>query len=308
MLSKPTELHSTSSVSTFVLMMENINVKQRAGAAACSSFAFSIGMMILALLGFLPESFRWFIVKGKNSKAFESFQKIAKFNGKKMPENEIEFVEESQRVGDLRDLFRSLHMAKITIAISFAWIVITMVFYGSSFSAGIFGGNRYLVFFFMAAVEIPASISSVFLMNRAGRKKVMSLGLIISAIASLGAVLLQNNKSNSAFFVGQIVMTVVSKYFICLAFQVAIVYTTELFPTVVRSVGFGTASGSGRIGAICAPFIVWLVRIHILLPYSIFAISAFIAGILSLTLPETNNKPTKETIEINERALNTDKS
>ena len=48
----------TSSVSMFVLMMENINVKHRAGAAACLSFAWSIGMMILALLGYLIRDWR----------------------------------------------------------------------------------------------------------------------------------------------------------------------------------------------------------------------------------------------------------
>ena len=37
-----------------------------------------------------------------------------------------------------------------------------------------------------------------------------------------------------------------------------------------------------------------------LLPYSIFAISAFIAGVLCLTLPETMNAPTKETFELKE--------
>ena len=39
------------------------------------------------------------------------------------------------------------------------------------------------------------------------------------------------------------------------------------------------------------------VRIHVLIPYSIFAVAAFIACVLCLTLPETNNEPTKEIFE-----------
>lgn len=44
------------------------------------------------------------------------------------------------------------------------------------------------------------------------------------------------------------------------AFSVIYVYTAELLPTTVRSVGVGVASTVARLGAILAPFVPLLVR------------------------------------------------
>ena len=43
------------------------------------------------------------------------------------------------------------------------------------------------------------------------------------------------------------------------AFMIVYVYTPELFPTALRNAGTGTASMSGRIGGIAAPYIASLV-------------------------------------------------
>lgn len=46
-------------------------------------------------------------------------------------------------------------------------------------------------------------------------------------------------------------------------------FMTELMPTVVRNMGLGIASSAGRIGAIMAPYIIYLGK------YSLFLLVAF---------------------------------
>ncbi|KXJ29748.1 solute carrier family 22 member 16 [Exaiptasia diaphana] len=59
----------------------------------------------------------------------------------------------------------------------------------------------------------------------------------------------------------------------------------------------GSSSAAGRLGAITAPFVIWLSRFFAPLPYIIMAVDAFIAGFLCLLLPETNKEPTAETLQ-----------
>ena len=41
-------------------------------------------------------------------------------------------------------------------------------------------------------------------------------------------------------------------------------------------------------------------RVHRLLPFAIMGLNALLAGILCMTLPETNNQPTLETVKRDE--------
>ncbi|XP_045187764.1 solute carrier family 22 member 7-like [Mercenaria mercenaria] len=42
------------------------------------------------------------------------------------------------------------------------------------------------------------------------------------------------------------------------ALMTLIVYTTELYPTVVRTIGYGFQSTVGRLGAIAAPLLIYI--------------------------------------------------
>ena len=53
------------------------------------------------------------------------------------------------------------------------------------------------------------------------------------------------------------------------------------------------------IGAMCAPFLVELNRVHPKLPYGTMAALAIISGLLCWILPETKGRPTVEIYENN---------
>ena len=55
------------------------------------------------------------------------------------------------------------------------------------------------------------------------------------------------------------VMSMMGKFGIAAAFAIVYVYTAEIFPTPIRSLGIGICSTSARFGGIIAPFVVHLV-------------------------------------------------
>ena len=83
-----------------------------------------------------------------------------------------------------------------------------------------------------------------------------------------------------------------------LSFSVIYIFTSELFPTTFRGLGFGVTNIGARLGGILAPYIVELQFFGKRTPSIIFGILALIGGIASLVfLPETKGCDTLETLE-----------
>ena len=64
-----------------------------------------------------------------------------------------------------------------------------------------------------------------------------------------------------------VVLAMIGKFFNVLAFEVLFLFTAELIPTKVRTVGMGFCYCIGRIGGMIAPFINLLVRKQVPLLY-----------------------------------------
>ena len=72
------------------------------------------------LCSFTPESVRWYLVNGRTEAAEEVLQQVAKFNKKPIPQESLQNYEK-QRLGDLRDLFKSRSMTHRTLVSWFCW-------------------------------------------------------------------------------------------------------------------------------------------------------------------------------------------
>ena len=75
-------------------------------------------------------------------------------------------------------------------------------------------------------------------------------------------------------------MAVTGKVFISAAFSVIYIYTAEIYPTRIRTIGLSTGSMVARIGSVLAPFVVELVTPDylILLSHPIFTYSPIWIG------------------------------
>ncbi|TSL47607.1 Solute carrier family 22 member 16 [Bagarius yarrelli] len=94
-----------------------------------------------------------------------------------------------------------------------------------------------------------------------------------------------------------VILSMTGKFAIAIAFGLIYLYTCELYPTVIRSLAVGSGSMSCRIGSVVAPFCVYLTDIWIYLPQLIVGILSFIVGILTFFLPETLGEPLTSTLE-----------
>ncbi|KAL9979756.1 hypothetical protein ACROYT_G017465 [Oculina patagonica] len=259
---------------------------------------------ILIVLGwfFTPESLRWLLVKGKMKEAENLYRKIARVNGKELPEETLEIdthTDAKTRLGDIRDLFKTRSLIRTTLISWFCWFVNSMVYYGVFLSAPSIGGNMYLNFFLASIIELPAIPGGVWIYNRFGRKKGVIVPMLLAAVGAAGAVLLTtDDESNKGFLVGKIILSMIwAKFWIMISFDGVYIYSAELFPTVVRNVGMSTSTSCARLGSFLSPYVIFLGRVHPLLPYGIMGVMAFFAALLCLLLPETRFKPTLENID-----------
>ncbi|XP_044024017.1 solute carrier family 22 member 16 isoform X2 [Siniperca chuatsi] len=94
-----------------------------------------------------------------------------------------------------------------------------------------------------------------------------------------------------------IALCMTGKFAIAIAFGLIYLYTCELYPTTIRSLAVGSGSMMCRVGSVVAPFCVYLADVWVYLPQLIVGILAFIIGLLTLLLPETLGRPLTTTLE-----------
>ncbi|KFP94274.1 Solute carrier family 22 member 13, partial [Haliaeetus albicilla] len=152
----------------------------------------------------LPESARWLVTKGRIEEAKKVLQKAASINKRTIsPElleqpwvsfawfDSLTFCilklkpEKQTKSGSPLDLFRKKHLRKVTLIMSCAWFVNSLVYYGLSLNVTNFGLDIYLTQLAFGAVEIPARIGCIFLLQWLGRKKSQAVLLLLSGLVCL---------------------------------------------------------------------------------------------------------------------------
>jgi MFS transporter, OCT family, solute carrier family 22 (organic cation transporter), member 4/5 len=85
----------------------------------------------------------------------------------------------------------------------------------------------------------------------------------------------------------QTTVALIGRFGIAASFNMIFLYTTELFPTIVRSAALGTCSLVARFGGIAAPQIILLRRLDSSIPSIIFGVFAILGMLAAALLPET---------------------
>jgi putative MFS transporter len=95
----------------------------------------------------------------------------------------------------------------------------------------------------------PASLVSVFAIDRSGRRPLMAGSLLL---AGLGALTVALGSTPTVVVLGGAVLAAGA----LAAWPVALAWASELYPTSIRGTAAGWAAGFSRLGSITAPLVV----------------------------------------------------
>ncbi|KAB5561875.1 hypothetical protein PHYPO_G00011560 [Pangasianodon hypophthalmus] len=309
---------------TSVLNVEWVSIESRKLVGVTDSFSWTFGYMVLPVLAYgvrdwrwltltvtlpltvaliswrwVPESARWLIANGKVKKAQYYLKKCAVMNKRTRansilkPEVLSSIVSEGgHRTYSYLDLMRTPNMRRLALLTGITWYGVASTYYGISFNIKSFGLDLYLNQFLYGAVEVPAKIIVYLLLDWIGRRRTMVGGILLASCTLIINIFIPKDQ-----WIVRSVIGVLGKGFISIAFSALVLFSSELYPTVIRQNGMGYNSFLGRMGVALAPLILLLDDVWTHLSQVILCVIALITGVVASQLPETKGRCLPETIE-----------
>ncbi|KAL2077661.1 hypothetical protein ACEWY4_027165 [Coilia grayii] len=261
-----------------------------------------LGFLYIPLWWYIPESPRWLITQGRLQEAEAIIRAAAKKNTITPPEDifqlkhstdtkETEHESESQNKYTWLDLLKTRNIRNITVISIIMWITITLTYYGLTFNTSNLDGDPYLNCLIAAGTEFLAAIVVWITMRFAPRRFTLPFTLLLG-----GAFMLLIQFVPEELNALTVTLAMIGKLVVTGAFSFVYVYSTELFPTVVRNMGLGVTSMASRIGSTVSPYIAYIGTYNKVLPYILMGTISLFSGGLSLLLPETKGEKLPELI------------
>ena len=87
----------------------------------------------------------------------------------------------------------------------------------------------------------------------------------------------------------KLVIAIIGKMFVSIAYGIMWIWSSEVYPTNIRSVGVGMNQFVSKLGTVTMPWISkHLIIFYQPLPFLVMGVLSFIGGIIACVLPETN--------------------
>ncbi|XP_047549263.1 organic anion transporter 3 isoform X1 [Lutra lutra] len=266
-------------LSTTILNVECVSIQMRAIMSNLMGYFYTCGQFILLGLAYaipqwrwlqltvsipffvffllswwIPESVRWVVLSGKFSKALKILRWMAALNGKK-EEGEKLSVEDlrfsmqkeislAKAKYSMADLFQTPNLHRVTFCLSLAWFSTGFGYYSLAMSVEDFGVNLYVLQLIFGGVDIPAKFITVLSMNHLGRHITQAGALLLAGGAILAIIFVPSDLPTLTT-----VLAVFAKGCLSSSFSCLFLYTTELYPKVIRQTGMGVSNMWTRVGS-----------------------------------------------------------
>ncbi|KAI6172372.1 Solute carrier family 22 member 5 [Aphelenchoides besseyi] len=333
--------NEAADLAAYVLCMEITGVKYRSIVGSLLQAPWACGYAFLALVAYLckswvkiqlvitvmhflalflihqlPESPRWLVVMNRIDEAEQIIRRACNLNNSSLP-SDLGLVRHAElRKWTTQPNF--LHTFKLqtltfrNLILLVVWIATALVYYGivialsdsSTPGRSLFAGNFFLNNALAGAIELPTLFGCVYLLQF-GRKRSQVITLI-SAGTLIFIAMLASLKEDLTF---SLIFMLAGKACIQGAFNILYIFTSELYPTVIRNSAVGMCSMVARIGAGASGmfanefaddyfgYIAILSDVTLpMVPMGIFCLFSLFAGVLIYFLPETRDLPLPDTL------------
>ncbi|XP_021368677.1 organic cation transporter protein-like [Mizuhopecten yessoensis] len=185
-------------------------------------------------------------------------------------------------------IFKHKRILFNSLILWYTWTTNSLVYYALYLGSTSLSGDRYINFFLMALVEYPASAAHWYSIKRFGRRKSCIIFHTIAGVSLAVSTVCRTYQDDvTALGTVSLVFNFIGKFGITASFSTVLLYTPELYPTNLRSVGLGLATTCSRMGGMLAPFAGSVANVIIWLPGAVFSVMCLIAVYLTSLLPET---------------------
>uniref|UniRef100_UPI00398EE024 solute carrier family 22 member 16 isoform X2 n=1 Tax=Pristiophorus japonicus TaxID=55135 RepID=UPI00398EE024 len=321
-------------VVVFVYVTEYTGLKARSWASMHVHAYFAVGIMIVALVGFLvrawriyqlvlslvtipfifccwllPETPWWLLAKGRLQEVQKLVDTIARWNRVTIPCHLSVIQMNSPEDSTDKEITKEENVTKVkktsildlfrTWALTKRTITVWLVWFTGS-----------LGYYVSSLGSVNLGGNEYLNLFLAGAVEIPSYIVACFVMDRLGR---RNTLAPSLFLTGiacilsmvipqdiealSITVSMIGKFSIAVAFGLIYLYTAELYPTIIRSLAVGSGSMMARVGSTVAPFCVLLSSVWIFLPQLIVGVMSFLTGLLTLMLPETLGRPLTQTFE-----------
>ena len=257
-------------------------------------------ILINSLLGILflfmiPESPHWLFSKGHETEALASLNRVAHINGSPPLSNvqlvSVSGVESTAKQQSFGILFEVPFLKKSLACLAFVWFTVSLCYYGLEFNAGSLG-DEYIVMIVMGCFDTPFKLYMYVFANKKGRQVscqvYLSLALgcmILTGFPVTESIVVVGNLTLKTFLVA------CGRALTGSVFSMLYVYTTEILPTLVRTVGISFCSSAARIGSLLAPLVILVNEVSPLIIYGTIVLCLVLSMRLLKNIPETLGKP-----------------
>jgi len=188
------------------------------------------------------------------------------------------------------DLLKYKSQLTHTLIFSLVYFSIYLTYYGLIFSLESIGGNVYISALVQTTAELIAYLCINCVIRFLKRRLALALCLFAQSLACLLTLEFLN--------VNQIlILAIISRFFVAMALSIMSVYTAEVYPTTVRSLGIGLTSFFGKFGCAFAPLLGTIFQYTLMLhPMVSYGIVGTFAGIAALFMKETLGLPLEDEI------------
>ncbi|XP_017392730.1 solute carrier family 22 member 12 isoform X1 [Cebus imitator] len=250
----------------------------------------------------LAESARWLLTTGRLDQGLQELRRVAAINRKRAvwdsltPEVLFSAMREELRVGQapasLGTLLRIPSLRLRTCISTLCWFTFGFTFFGLALDLQALGSNIFLLQTLIGVVDIPAKTGTFLLLTHLGRRPTQATSMLLAGLCILANTLVPQEMGALRSALAVLGLGGVGAAFTCMT-----IYSSELFPTVLRMTAVGLGQMAARGGAILGP-LVRLLDVHgTWLPLLVYGMVPVLSGLATLLLPETQNLPLPDTIQ-----------